>query len=92
MARLVTGLFQNRITAEAAVCEISQWGYTREDVGVIMPDSTKSKEFGMEAGTKAAEGASVGGVVGGAALAALAAMQSSRRARSRSASRCLAAD
>jgi hypothetical protein len=74
MARLVTGLFQNRITAEAAVREISQWGYTRDDVGVIMSDSTKSKEFGVEAGTKAAEGASVGGAVGGAAGAALAAI------------------
>jgi hypothetical protein len=74
MARLVTGLFKNRMTAETAVRELSQWGYTRDDIGVVMSDSTRSKEFGIEAGSKVAQGASVGGAVGGAVGAALAAI------------------
>ncbi len=74
MAKLVTGLFKSRVTAEAAVREISKWGYTRDDVSVLMSDSTKSREFGIEAGSKAAEGAGVGGAVGGAVGAVLAAL------------------
>ena len=74
MAKLVTGLFKNRVTAEAAVREVSKWGYTRDDVSILMSDTTRSKEFGLEAGSKAAEGASVGGAVGGTVGAVLAAL------------------
>jgi hypothetical protein len=74
MANLVTGLFKNRVTAEAAVREVSKWGYTRDDVSVLMSDTTKSREFGIEAGSKAAGGAGVGGAVGGAVGAVLAAL------------------
>jgi hypothetical protein len=74
MARLVTGLFRDRLTAEAAVREISKWGYTRDDVSIMMSDTTRDKEFGIEAGSKAAEGASVGGAIGGAVGAVLAAL------------------
>jgi hypothetical protein len=62
------------MTAETAVREISDLGYTRDDVSVMMSDATRSKEFGIEAGSKAAKGASVGGAVGGAVGAALAAL------------------
>jgi hypothetical protein len=62
------------MTAEAAVREISKWGYTRDDVSILMSDTTRNKEFGLEAGSKAAEGASVGGAVGGAVGAVLAAL------------------
>jgi len=72
MAKLVTGLFKNRLTAEAAVREVSKWGYTSDDVSVMMSDATKSKEFGIETGSKAAEGAGVGGAVGGVVGAVLA--------------------
>ena len=74
MRRWVTGLFKNRMTAEAAVREISKWGYTRDDVSVLMSDATRSREFGLEAGSKAAEGASVGGAVGGTIGAVLASL------------------
>jgi hypothetical protein len=74
MAKLVTGLFKNRMTAEAAVREIGKWGYTRDDISILMSDATRSKEFGIEAGSKAAEGASVGGAVGGTVGAVLAAL------------------
>jgi hypothetical protein len=74
MRKLVTGLFKNRMSAEAAVREISKWGYTRDDVSVLMSDATRSREFGLEAGSKAAEGASVGGAVGGTVGAVLASL------------------
>ncbi|HKX30085.1 MAG TPA: hypothetical protein VJ302_20520 [Blastocatellia bacterium] len=47
-------------------------GYTRDDVSVLMSDTTKTKEFGIEAASKAAGGAGVGGAVGGAVGAILA--------------------
>lgn len=72
--KLVTGLFKNRVTAEAAVREIGKWGYTQEDVSVLMSDATRHREFGIEGGTKAAEGAGIGGAVGGVVGAVLAAI------------------
>ena len=40
-AKLVTGLFKSRVTAESAVRELSKLGYTRDDVSVIaMPRNT----------------------------------------------------
>jgi hypothetical protein len=74
MSTFVTGLFKDRMTAEAAVREISNLGYTHDDISVLMSEATKNKEFGIEAGSKAAEGAGVGGAVGGAVGAALAAL------------------
>ena len=72
--KLVTGLFKNRVAAEAAVREISKWGYAQDDVSVLMSDATRSREFGIEAGTKAAAGAGLGGAVGGVVGAVLAAL------------------
>jgi hypothetical protein len=74
MSRLVTGLFQNRVSAEAAIREITNWGYSRDDVSVIMSDSTRTKEFGIDASSKAAEGAGIGGAVGGTVGAVIAAI------------------
>jgi hypothetical protein len=74
MAKLVTGLFKNRVSADAAIREINNWGYTRDDISVMMSDTTRSKEFGLEAGSKAAGGAGIGGAVGGVAGAVLAAL------------------
>ncbi|MFL6207762.1 MAG: hypothetical protein ACJ74W_02865 [Pyrinomonadaceae bacterium] len=74
MAKLVTGLFKTRVAAEAAVDALIKRGYTRDDISVLMSDSTKSKEFAIESGTRAADGAAVGGAVGGVAGAALAAI------------------
>lgn len=78
--KLVTGLFRERIAAEAAVRELRNWNYTQDDITVLMSDATRNKEFGVEAGTKAAEGAAVGGAAGGtvgAVLAAIAAVGTS---------------
>lgn len=74
MAKLVTGLFKNRVAAEAAVDAILKRGYARDDVSVLMSDATKNKEFAIETGTHAAEGAGIGGALGGTVGAVLAAI------------------
>lgn len=79
-AKLVTGLFKNRVAAEAAVDAILKRGYTRDDLSVLMSDATRNKEFAVQARTHAADGAGIGGGVGtaiGAVLAALVAVGSS---------------
>lgn len=77
--RLVTGLFKNRVAAETAVDAILKRGYTRDDISVLMSDSTRNKEFAVQAKSHAADGAGIGGALGtavGAVLAAIAAVGS----------------
>src|SRR6185503_1442676 len=79
-AKLVTGLFKNRVAAEAAVDAILKRGYTRDDISVLMSDATRTKEFAVQAKSHAADGAGIGGAVGtavGAVLATIAAVASS---------------
>ena len=74
----VTGLFKTRAAAEAAVDAIIKRGYTRDDISVLMSDSTKSKEFAVETRSHAVDGLGIGGAIGGtvgAVLAAIVAMQ-----------------
>ena len=78
--KLVTGLFENRVAASSIVDDLIARGYDRDDISVLMSDSTKTKEFALEKKTHAAEGAGVGGAVGGVVggtLAAIAAVGSS---------------
>lgn len=72
--KLVTGLFNNRLAAEAAVDAVLKRGYTRDDISVMMSDATRTKEFALQARTHAADGAGVGGAVGGVVGAVLAAI------------------
>jgi hypothetical protein len=72
--KLVTGLFKNRVSAEAAIDAIMKRGYTRDDISVLMSDATRSKEFAVQARTHAADGAGIGGALGGAVGAVLAAL------------------
>jgi hypothetical protein len=73
-AKLITGLFKNRVAAEAAVDAILKRGYTRDDISIMMSDATRTKEFALQARTHAADGAGVGGAVGGVVGAVLAAL------------------
>jgi hypothetical protein len=78
-ARLVTGLFKNRVAAEAAVDALLKRGYTRDEISVLMSDATRNKEFAVQARTHAADGAGIGGALGtavGAVLAAIVAVGS----------------
>ena len=76
---MLTGLFRDRDSAERAYQSISDRGYSREDVNVVMSDETRKRHFSgspagreTELGTKAAEGAGIGGAIGGS-LGAIAA-------------------
>jgi hypothetical protein len=70
--RLVTGLFRDRDSAEAAYSSAHARGYSKDDVDLVMSDKTRDKHFTgttagrpTELGNKAAEGAGVGGAIGG---------------------------
>ena len=60
---LVTGLFPDRSSAEAAYQRAHDRGYTRDDVNLLMSDETRKVHFSHDAtiietelGSKAAEG------------------------------------
>jgi hypothetical protein len=77
---MVTGLFNDRESAERAYDSLQQRGYGSDDVNLVMSDETRKTHFGAsqgvktELGTKAAEGAGVGGAIGGTVGAVLAAI------------------
>ena len=69
---LVTGLFPDRASAEAAYSSASARGYSKDDVNLVMSDDTRTRHFAgedvgteTELGNKAAEGAGIGGAIGG---------------------------
>ena len=69
---LVTGLFPDRTSAEAAYTAAEARGYTADDMNLAMSDDTRKTHFTgttagkeTELGNKAAEGAGVGGAIGG---------------------------
>ena len=65
MAHLVTALFENRASAESAVDQLIDAGYSREDISLLMSDATRGREFAVTADSKAPEGAATGAAVGG---------------------------
>ena len=83
---MVTGLFNDRDSAESAYNAVASRGYGKDDVNLVMSDEMRKTHFGergntrTELGTKAAEGAGVGGAIGGtigAVAAAVAAVGTS---------------
>lgn len=83
---MVTGLFPDRQSAEAAYGSLHDRGYSKDDVNLVMSDETRSRHFPGDAnvetelGNKAAEGAGIGGAIGGtlgAVVAAIAAVGTS---------------
>ena len=81
----MTGLFPDRDSAERGYNSLSDRGYSKDDIYVVMSDDTKKRHFmadGTETdlGNNAAEGAGVGGAIGGtlgAIAAAIAAVGTS---------------
>jgi hypothetical protein len=75
---MVTGLFNDRDSAERAYNAVTERGYTKDDVNLVMSDETHKRYFAgdesieTELGSKAAEGAGIGAGIGGA-LGAIAA-------------------
>jgi hypothetical protein len=78
--QLVTGLFPDRDSAERAYSGISERGYAKDDINVVMSDDTRHRHFTStagketELGNKAAEGAGVGGAIGGTVVGIAAAV------------------
>ena len=76
----MTGLFNDRESAESAYQALSSRGYREKDINVVMSDDTRKKHFSgpgateTELGNKAAEGAGVGGAVGGTVVGIAAAV------------------
>jgi len=70
-ARLITGLFPDRESAERAYASLNERGYGRDAVDVVMSDETRRLHFATERAVKtevgnlAAEGAGIGGAIGG---------------------------
>ena len=67
---MVTGLFNDRDSAERAYSTIESRGYSRDDVNLMMSDETRNTHFGegtadTELGSKALEGAGTGSAIGG---------------------------
>ncbi|HEX8475692.1 MAG TPA: CsbD family protein [Pyrinomonadaceae bacterium] len=78
-SRMVTGLFKDRESAEGAYRTLSERGYSKDDVNLVMSDETRDKHFKnsgdtSELGDKALEGAGVGSAIGGTVGAVLAAI------------------
>jgi hypothetical protein len=69
MATAVIGLVKTVNQAEGIVRQLRASGFSDNDVSVLMPDTTGTRDFAHEHHTKAPEGAAtgagVGGVIGG---------------------------
>ncbi len=70
--RILTGMFRDRESAEKAYHSAINRGYTKDDVNVMMSDTTRDSWFGndsgvadSELGSKALEGAGAGSAIGG---------------------------
>lgn len=65
MAKLVTGIFNSRPSAELAAEELIKVGFPREDISLLLTETTQGREFAVRKSTKAPEGAATGATIGG---------------------------
>src|SRR5678815_6166671 len=69
MSKAVFGLVDNEAQAERIVDGLKAAGFSNNDISVLFPDKTGTRDFAHEKATKAPEGAATGagtgGVVGG---------------------------
>lgn len=65
MARVVYGIFTDRLHAEEALDSLRAAGFRAEDISVLIPENLGTKDIGYEKHTKAPEHAAVGGAAGG---------------------------
>ena len=64
MTKAVFCIAQNLEQAESIVKNLKEVGFTNNDISVLFPDKTTTKDFAHEKHTKAPEGAAIGGSVG----------------------------
>jgi hypothetical protein len=60
------GIFPSRTAAEGAVDQLSDAGFSQDDISVLLSDNDSSKDFAAEKNTKAPEGTTTGVIGGGA--------------------------
>ena len=60
----VYGIFRDRMHAEQGVDALVENGFRHEDISVLFPDNSGTKDFAHEKHTKAPEGATAGGGAG----------------------------
>jgi hypothetical protein len=69
MAKAVFGLVDNEMQAERLVADLKNSGFSNNDISVLFPDKSGTRDFAHEQHTKAPEGAAAGagtgGVIGG---------------------------
>jgi len=68
--RYLTGMFQDRESAEKVYTGLQERGYTKDDINLVMSDETRKKYFDdkddvTDLGSKALEGAGAGSAIGG---------------------------
>ncbi|CAL1239642.1 hypothetical protein [Candidatus Methylocalor cossyra] len=64
MKRAVYCIAKNSVQAEEIVSRLKSSGFSNNDISVLFPDKSTTKDFAHEKHTKAPEGATTGGVVG----------------------------
>ncbi len=64
MTKAVFCIAQNLEQAESIVKNLKEVGFTTNDISVLFPDKTTTKDFAHEKHTKSPEGAAIGGSVG----------------------------
>ncbi len=78
-SRMLTGMFNDRQSAESAYSALESRGYSKDDVNLMMTDETRKKHFSddgpdTDLGNKALETAGKGSVIGGTAGAVIGAI------------------
>ena len=71
MAKVVYGIYTDRMHAEEAIDAMRAAGFHPEDISVLLPENVGTKDIGYEKHTKAPEHAAVGGAAGGVVGGAL---------------------
>jgi hypothetical protein len=74
MATIVTALFRTRMQAEMSVDSLLRAGFRRQDVSMLMSETTHGREFAIVTHEKVGEGAAAGAAAGGAVGAIIAAL------------------
>jgi hypothetical protein len=73
MAKLIVGLFPDRVSAEHALVDLRASGFDTQRMGIVMRDPNEARETGASQGVTSTAGAVAGGVIGGTLGAILAA-------------------
>jgi hypothetical protein len=73
MAKVVVGLFPDRVSAEHALVDLRASGFDTQRMGIVMRDPGEARETAAGHGVTSAAGAVTGGVIGGTLGAILAA-------------------